>query len=84
MEYFLIAISAFISSLAGAYLASYVKKKGENLATSEDIDGITRKIEEVKILFKHQTEEVKARLGVIGKYVNEYMAEKRQAYLDYI
>jgi hypothetical protein len=43
MEYFLIAITAFISSLAGSYLASYVKKKGENLATTEDIDDITRK-----------------------------------------
>lgn len=32
----------------GSYLGSYSKKKGENLATKEDIDEITNKIESVK------------------------------------
>lgn len=32
----------------GSYLGSYSKKKGENLATKEDIDEITKKIESVK------------------------------------
>ena len=37
------------------YLPSYLSKKGENLATKEDIAGITKKIEEVKIEFASQT-----------------------------
>lgn len=34
--------------LIGQFLPSYVRKKGENLATKEDIAGITAKIEEVR------------------------------------
>lgn len=36
------------------YLPSYLNKKGENFATKEDIAGITKKIEEVKIEFASQ------------------------------
>ena len=37
------------------YLPPYLNKKGENLATKEDIADITKKIEEVKIEFACQT-----------------------------
>lgn len=36
------------------YLPAYLNKKGENLATKEDVAGITKKIEEVKIEFAKQ------------------------------
>lgn len=37
-----------IGLLVSAYVPSYFKKKGENLATKEDIEEITKKIESVK------------------------------------
>lgn len=38
------------------YLPSYMDKKGENLATKEDIKEITRKTEEVQREFKEEFE----------------------------
>ena len=38
------------------YLPSYMDKKGENLATKEDIPDITRKTEEVQREFKEEFE----------------------------
>jgi hypothetical protein len=52
MEYlyqFLVTISALIIvKLAPEYFLKYIGKKGENLATQEDIGNITREIESVK------------------------------------
>ena len=38
------------------YLPSYIQKKGENLATKEDIQEITQKTEEVQAEFKEKFE----------------------------
>jgi hypothetical protein len=35
----------------GAYMRSYLTKKGENLATREDITDLTKKVEDVKAVF---------------------------------
>lgn len=45
------------------YLSAYVAKKGENLATKEDIGGITKAIEEVKLQYARQAEEIRAELN---------------------
>ena len=45
------------------YLPSYVAKKGENLATKEDIAEITNKIEGVRAGYAHELEGVRAALG---------------------
>lgn len=82
MELAIISVVAFISPLFGSFLSSYMKKKGENLATSEDIQSVTKKIEEIKSYFGNQTEELRAKLNISGKYISEFMAEKRQAYLE--
>ena len=37
------------------YLPSYMDKKGENIATKEDIEEITRKTEEVQREFKEES-----------------------------
>jgi hypothetical protein len=37
-----------LGSLAATFFASYVRKKGENLATQEDLDKLTRLVESVK------------------------------------
>jgi len=43
-------------------LNSYAKKKGENLATKEDIEEITRKVESVKTEYMSQLEKLKSEL----------------------
>ena len=48
MDFLSILAAFIIVSLIEHFLFSYLKKKGENLATKEDIETITRKIESVK------------------------------------
>jgi len=43
-----VTVLSFCGTLLGGYLYSYFRKKGEHLATKEDIEEITRKIETVK------------------------------------
>ena len=43
-----IPLLSFITAGAGAYLGSYLKKKGENLATKEDIGELTRRTREIE------------------------------------
>jgi len=45
------------------YLSSYVKEKGRNLATKEDISDITSKIEGVKIEYLKESEKFKTELN---------------------
>lgn len=49
--------------LINSYLPKYFGKKGENLATKEDISGITNKIETVKHDYARQLESTKAELS---------------------
>jgi hypothetical protein len=48
------ALMSLIAAGAGAYFGSYFKKKGENLATREDIEAITTKQEEIKDLISNR------------------------------
>lgn len=50
------------------YVPSYMKKKGENLATKEDIKEITQKTEEVKILFQKEIAEFSSDLSFMNNY----------------
>lgn len=45
--------------LVGAFLGSYFRTKGKNLATKEDIQSITNKIEAVKTDYAKQLEDIK-------------------------
>ena len=49
--------------LAKNYFPSYTKKKGENLATREDIHEITRQIESVKTEYAKELEGLKSELN---------------------
>lgn len=46
-----------------AYLGAYLKKKGENLATKEDIAELTRKVESVRTEYLKQLEDYKTELA---------------------
>lgn len=49
----LLAVAVFLIGLfVKNYLPSYMDEKGKNLATKEDIEGITRKTEEVQQEFR--------------------------------
>ena len=48
MDYVSLVLVFCVGALFGKYLPSYLSKKGENLATKEDIAEITREVERVK------------------------------------
>ncbi len=51
MDLFLTLMIFVLGLISGHFLPAYFSKKGQNLATKEDISEITKKIEEVKIEF---------------------------------
>ncbi len=71
------ALLAFIGGLSGAFLSSYFKEKGKNVATKEDILHITKEIEKVKYEYTRETESLRSNLSnqikVSGfRYEKEY------------
>lgn len=52
----------FLIAAFGAFLGSYLKKKAENVATKEDIQEITKKIEDIRAYYSTQLESHKASL----------------------
>ena len=47
-----VAFLAFLGGCLGTFLSSYFKKKGENLATKQDVASITEAVESVKSIIK--------------------------------
>ena len=52
----------FVIVAFGAFFGSYLKKKAENVATKEDIQEITKKIEDIRAYYSTQLESHKASL----------------------
>ena len=70
MEWLILVVQLIILAGFGAlalfaknYLPSYTKEKGKNLATKEDIEQITDKIESVKTEYARQLEDIKSQLN---------------------
>ena len=63
------------------YLFSYSSEKGKNLATTEDIEEITRKIEGVKSEYLIELEKIKVELSGLLHQKNEVWIMKRNACL---
>ena len=57
--------------LVSKFLPSYFSKKGENLATKQDIAKITKEVESVKSLFKNKYDLSKAERDLYGQIVKE-------------
>jgi hypothetical protein len=58
------------------YLFSYSSEKGKNLATKEDIEEITRKVEDVKSGYVAEIERLKVDLSVLSRKHNILLDEK--------
>ncbi len=57
-----IYVLIIVFSATGGFLGAYLKKKAENLATKEDIEDITQKIENIRTEYSKQLELHKASL----------------------
>ncbi|MGA9667162.1 MAG: hypothetical protein WBQ69_12050 [Gallionella sp.] len=55
-------LTAFVAG-TGAYFGKYLGAKAANLATKEDIGDITRKVENIKVEYSRQMEELKDSLS---------------------
>src|SRR6266404_3989380 len=54
-----LALTTLIGAFIGSYLASYLKKKGENLATREDLDKLVEQVRAVTTA----TKEIEAKIS---------------------
>jgi hypothetical protein len=65
MEFFLsfigVLVALIVWGVVRTYFPGYLAEKGKNLATKEDIEGITRQIEEVKHTYASLLEDQKQR-----------------------
>ncbi|GEM_PF-3370988 len=64
-------------------LSNYFSQKGRNLAQQEDIQILTRKIEEAKEQFIERTEKLKSQLSLISRLQFEHKSEERNAFLRF-
>ncbi len=58
------------------FLFSYTSEKGKNLATKEDIEEITNKVEEVKSSYVAEIERLKVDLSILSRKHNILLDEK--------
>jgi hypothetical protein len=72
--------------LIGLYLAlfkSYFQEKGKNIATSEDIEGLTLKVESVKQQFLEKNANLKAKLDLFTNLQLGHKNDERQALISF-
>jgi len=65
------------------YLPSYFGKKGENLATKEDIEEITHKIERTRSLYLSEIEYLKSYLHITNLQQSKFIEQQRDALLEF-
>jgi hypothetical protein len=75
------AVVVLLSGIA-AYCGAYLKKKGENLASAEDMRRLTEKVEEIKSSYTMQIEDYKAQLtrrtqaAKVAQFLTEWISPK--------
>jgi hypothetical protein len=79
-DYVLIPFLSLLFGYFGAFLKSYSKKKGENLATKEDVADITKKVEEVKNQFFILQEENKQKNRLQLAALDKRLEKHQEAY----
>ncbi|MFA4820538.1 MAG: hypothetical protein WC613_06300 [Candidatus Aenigmatarchaeota archaeon] len=78
-----LVITIALLCLIGLGLGAYIRKKGDNLATKEDIGDITRKVEEVKAEFIKVSYEHQIRFSKLHDNRAEVIAELYSRLYDY-
>ena len=66
-----------------ALIKSYFQEKGKNLATSEDIEGLTSKVETVKQQFIEKNATLKAKLDLLTNIQISHKNEERLAIINF-
>ena len=64
------------------YLFSYTSEKGKNLATKEDIEDITRKVEDVKSSYTAEIERLKFDLSILSRKHDILLDEKIRVFKE--
>ena len=77
------AIAIALLCLIGAGLGAYIRKKGDNLATKQDIGDITRKVEEVRAEFIKVSNEHQIRFSKLHGERAEVIVELYSRLYDY-
>lgn len=82
--YILLALTSFlIGLLIKDFFPTYMRKKGENLATKEDISDITQKTEEVKQQFQKEFAIFSATMKFRSEYtINQYVNLYAKLYIN--
>ena len=79
----IIEIILVIIGLYLAFFKSYFQEKGKNLATSEDIEEITKKVESIKTDFIRETEKLKLDLQYSNQVRFSIKTEEIKCLFDY-
>jgi len=87
MEELGLLVIFLVGAIAGYFLkhffAPYFGEKGKNLATSQDIEGITEKIEGVKSYFTDRTEWLRAKLSVNSQQQMNLFINRNEAHIQF-
>jgi len=59
-------------------LPSYLSKKGENIATKEDIGGITNSIEQIRLQYSTKLEEIRVSINSLTEKEKEYNQKQNE------
>lgn len=83
MEFWLILLIQIIIGLFIAFIASYAKKKANNLADKSDLEELTNVVESVKRKHSEELELLKANLDIISSKHTELFNEEKKSLLDF-
>lgn len=82
----LLWVVAGLNLLIGLYsihLKQYFSQKGKNLADKEDLEDLTRIVEQVRGEFQRENEMLKASLNIISNKRNVIFSEQKQSIIDF-
>lgn len=77
-DYLKFVVLQVVVAFVAVYLAAYIREKGKNLATSEDIHEITRQIESIKTEYAKELESLRAGYSTGLKYFESQLSRRLQ------
>lgn len=80
---FMQAFLYLVAFLVLGLIISFFNKKMDNMATKDDIGGITKEIEAVKQEYREKNSQLSAQLELLNQYKFSFAEEKRKTLLKY-